>query len=205
MDPTHYILGGLAGLLPGGAAAYSILNSVLKGKAPAIIKEAEQTGDHIKEKKILKAKEKFLKLKEEHNKEIKTRIAKVKSLEDKPKEPDKAQAQEAKLQSEASGMTVKSDKEELKEQILGDARAMAAQQTQEILDEARTRANQEAKKIATQSSREQRVMVESDQVNEEMADQISFNILQRIMNAMTYPGQVKVTVILETRAVSVAK
>ena len=52
MDPTHYILGGLAGLLPGGAAAYSILNSVLKGKAPAIIKEAEQTGDHIKEKKI---------------------------------------------------------------------------------------------------------------------------------------------------------
>ena len=48
-------------------------------------------------------------------------------------------------------------------------------------------------------------MVESEQVNDEMAEQISFNISQRIMNEMTYPGQVKVTVIRETRAVSVAK
>ena len=44
-----------------------------------------------------------------------------------------------------------------------------------------------------------------EQVNDEMAEQISFNISQRIMNEMTYPGQVKVTVIRETRAVSVAK
>ncbi|MCH1576299.1 MAG: ribonuclease Y [Flavobacteriales bacterium] len=58
---------------------------------------------------------------------------------------------------------------------------------------------------AIQAGRELRVMVESDQVNDEMAEQISFNISQRIMNEMTYPGQVKVTVIRETRAVSVAK
>ena len=53
---------------------------------------------------------------------------------------------------------------------------------------------------AIQAGRELRVMVESDQVNDEKAEQISFNISQRIMNEMTYPGQVKVTVIRETRA-----
>ncbi len=58
---------------------------------------------------------------------------------------------------------------------------------------------------AIQAGRELRVMVESEEVNDEMAEQISFNISQRIMNEMTYPGQVKVTVIRETRAVSVAK
>ena len=58
---------------------------------------------------------------------------------------------------------------------------------------------------AIQAGRELRVMVASEQVNDEMAEQISFSISQRIMNEMTYPGQVKVTVIRETRAVSVAK
>ena len=62
MDPTPYILGAIAGLVVGGGAAYAILNSVLKGKASSIIKEAEQKGENIKEKKILQAKEKFLKL-----------------------------------------------------------------------------------------------------------------------------------------------
>ena len=60
-----YLLGGLAGLLLGGGIAYAILQSVLKGKASTIIKEAEQKGENIKEKKILQAKEKFLKLKED--------------------------------------------------------------------------------------------------------------------------------------------
>ena len=58
---------------------------------------------------------------------------------------------------------------------------------------------------AIQAGRELRVMVASEEVNDEMAEQISFSISQRIMNEMTYPGQVKVTVIRETRAVSVAK
>ena len=62
MDPTQYILGAVAGLILGGAAAYAILNSVLKGKASAIIKDAEQKGENVKEKKILQAKEKFLSL-----------------------------------------------------------------------------------------------------------------------------------------------
>jgi len=48
-------------------------------------------------------------------------------------------------------------------------------------------------------------MVESTKVNDTKAAELSFNISQKIQNDMTYPGQVKVTVIRETRAVNVAK
>ncbi|CAL2081397.1 ribonuclease Y [Tenacibaculum sp. 190524A02b] len=61
------------------------------------------------------------------------------------------------------------------------------------------------KAYAIQAGRELRVMVESAKVNDEKAAELSFNISQKIQNDMTYPGQVKVTVIRETRAVNVAK
>ena len=61
------------------------------------------------------------------------------------------------------------------------------------------------KSYAIQAGRELRVMVESDQVSDDQADQLSFDISQRIMNEMTYPGQVKITVIRERRAVSIAR
>ena len=61
------------------------------------------------------------------------------------------------------------------------------------------------KAYAIQAGRELRVMVESTKVNDEKAAELSFSISQKIQNDMTYPGQVKVTVIRETRAVNVAK
>lgn len=61
------------------------------------------------------------------------------------------------------------------------------------------------KAYAIQAGRELRVMVESTKVSDEKAAELSFGISQKIQNDMTYPGQVKVTVIRETRAVSVAK
>lgn len=61
------------------------------------------------------------------------------------------------------------------------------------------------KAYAIQAGRELRVMVESDKVNDTKAAELSFSISQKIQNDMTYPGQVKVTVIRETRAVNVAK
>jgi ribonuclease Y len=48
-------------------------------------------------------------------------------------------------------------------------------------------------------------MVESDKVSDEKAAQLSFEISQKIQTDMTYPGQVKVTVIRETRAINIAK
>ena len=61
------------------------------------------------------------------------------------------------------------------------------------------------KAYAIQAGRELRVIVESEKVNDDKASNLSFEISQKIQTDMTYPGQVKVTVIRETRAVNIAK
>ena len=61
------------------------------------------------------------------------------------------------------------------------------------------------KAYAIQAGRELRVIVESKKVDDIKASELSFNISQKIQNDMTYPGQVKVTVIRETRAVNIAR
>ena len=58
---------------------------------------------------------------------------------------------------------------------------------------------------AIQAGRELRVIVESEKVSDDNAATLSFEISQKIQTEMTYPGQVKVTVIRETRAVNIAK
>jgi ribonucrease Y len=58
---------------------------------------------------------------------------------------------------------------------------------------------------AIQAGRELRVIVESEKVSDESAANLSFEISQKIQTEMTYPGQVKITVIRETRAVNIAK
>jgi len=61
------------------------------------------------------------------------------------------------------------------------------------------------KSYAIQAGRELRVLVESEKVSDAEADQISLDISTRIMNEMTYPGQVRVTVIREKRSVNIAR
>lgn len=61
------------------------------------------------------------------------------------------------------------------------------------------------KSYAIQAGRELRVIVESESVTDMDAEKLSFEISQKIESEMTYPGQVKVTVIRETRAVNFAK
>ena len=61
------------------------------------------------------------------------------------------------------------------------------------------------KAYAIQAGRELRVIVESEKVDDTKAAELSFNISQKIQNDMTYPGQVRVTVIRETRAVNIAR
>jgi ribonuclease Y len=61
------------------------------------------------------------------------------------------------------------------------------------------------KAYAIQAGRELRVIVESEKVTDDKASELSFEISQKIQTDMTYPGQVKVTVIRETRAVNIAK
>lgn len=61
------------------------------------------------------------------------------------------------------------------------------------------------KAYAIQAGRELRVIVESEKVTDAKAAELSFSISQKIQNDMTYPGQVRVTVIRETRSVNIAK
>jgi len=61
------------------------------------------------------------------------------------------------------------------------------------------------KAYAIQAGRELRVIVSSEKVSDEKANKLSFEISQKIQTDMTYPGQVKVTLIRETRAINVAK
>ncbi len=61
------------------------------------------------------------------------------------------------------------------------------------------------KAYAIQAGRELRVIVEADKVTDADSDRLSFEIAQKIQTEMTYPGQIKVTVIREKRAVNVAR
>ncbi len=61
------------------------------------------------------------------------------------------------------------------------------------------------KAYAIQAGRELRVIVEADKVTDGDSDKLSFEIAQKIQTEMTYPGQIKVTVIREKRAVNIAR
>jgi len=61
------------------------------------------------------------------------------------------------------------------------------------------------KTYAIQAGRELRVIVGADKINDTDASQISYDLSKKIQDEMTYPGQIKITVIRETRAISYAK
>ncbi|MDP3442240.1 MAG: ribonuclease Y, partial [Ignavibacteria bacterium] len=61
------------------------------------------------------------------------------------------------------------------------------------------------KTYAIQAGRELRVIVGADKITDSDADKLAFDLSKKIQTEMTYPGQIKITVIRETRAVSYAK
>ena len=61
------------------------------------------------------------------------------------------------------------------------------------------------KTYAIQAGRELRVIVGADKIDDKDTENLSNEIAKKIQDEMTYPGQVKITVIRETRAVSYAK
>ncbi|RPD47493.1 MULTISPECIES: ribonuclease Y [Chitinophagaceae] len=73
------------------------------------------------------------------------------------------------------------------------------------LEKLATNYNGVEKAYAIQAGRELRVIVEADKVSDGDSDKLSFEIAQKIQTEMTYPGQIKVTVIREKRAVNVAR
>jgi ribonuclease Y len=61
------------------------------------------------------------------------------------------------------------------------------------------------KSYAIQAGRELRVIVQSEKLSDQQTEQLSADLAQKIQTEMTYPGQVKITVIRETRSVNYAK
>lgn len=184
------IITAVIGVVVGVIIGYFLLNSLLQKKQNAIIKEAEEKAENIKQKKMLQAKEKFLELKEEHELTIKERNAKIQSFEDKlkhrdrtlsqqleqskrkenevdaikenlgkqleivdrkQKELEKAHGKSVALLEEISGISKEDATAQLMEELKSEARSQGIQHVQEIIDEAKLKANQEAKKIVIQS------------------------------------------------------
>ena len=115
----NLIIGLLIGLIGGGIVAYVLQNTLLKSKKEQILKEAESEGESMKKEKILQAKERFLKLKEEHEDAMKVRERKLQSAEDRTKNQEKSLSQKI---EEASRKEKAAEKElkdlELKKQAM---------------------------------------------------------------------------------------
>lgn len=84
---------GISAFLFGGLVTWIAVTQAFKNRAKRIIREAENEAEVIKKEKMLQAKEKFLQLKAEHEKEINSRNAKILALENKTKQRETAVAQ----------------------------------------------------------------------------------------------------------------
>ena len=67
------VVGALAGLVGGGAIVFAVVNAAMKKRSSGILKEAELQAEALKKEKIVQAKEKFLQLKDEHEREARER------------------------------------------------------------------------------------------------------------------------------------
>src|SRR5690554_7149613 len=84
------IIGVGIGLVVGALLTVFVLNVLLKKRKEQMLKDAENEGEAIKKDKIIQAKEKFLNLKENHEKTIKDRERKLQSAEDRTKAKEKS-------------------------------------------------------------------------------------------------------------------
>ncbi|MDR9398838.1 ribonuclease Y [Salibacter sp.] len=190
MEIVSVLVGAAAGLIIGSGIIYLLLKKSTERKSASILKEAEKEGEMLKERKLIKAKEKFLQLKEEHEKVISERNNKIQQSENRAKQKEKTlnqklqdvnkkerdinakrgnldkqleivqnkQSELDKLHSkrvsqleEMSEISADEALEELKKELVDDARSKSMQMIQEIVDEAKINANNEAKKIVIQS------------------------------------------------------
>jgi len=85
-DLLSILLGLLAGMVVGGGIVYLVLNNAMKKRSVGILKEAELEAEALKKEKIVQAKEKFLELKEEHEKDVRERERAITSAQDKAKQ-----------------------------------------------------------------------------------------------------------------------
>ena len=97
MDTISIIVGLLAGIIVGGAVVFAVVNYLTTKKRDQIINNAEAQAETLMKDKMVKAKEKFLQLKEEHEKFIGERNRKVQSAEDRQKHKEAQLSKELEL------------------------------------------------------------------------------------------------------------
>ncbi|MBK6628088.1 MAG: ribonuclease Y [Flavobacteriales bacterium] len=86
MDILSVIIGLLAGLVAGGAVVAVFLNGLLRKRRDALLREAEAEGEALKKEKLVQAKEKFLQLKEEHERDLRERDKKAQQGQERIKQ-----------------------------------------------------------------------------------------------------------------------
>ena len=164
------IIIAIVALLAGCAIGYAIFRYVIKGKYNDLIEAASKEAEVIKEKKLLEVKEKFLNKKSELEKEVQQRNLKFQQNENRLKqreitlnqrqeELEKMQKQEQAKLEELSGLSAEEAKKRLVESLKDQAKLDAASYINEIMDDAKLNANQQAKKIVIQTI--QRVATET--------------------------------------------
>jgi ribonuclease Y len=190
MDVTSILIGLLAGIIAGGGILYVVLNNKSNSKAAEIIKEAEEKAKQYKKSREIDAKEKFLKLKQEHQKEIRNRENEISNVEKglrkkeqslndkmanldrKAKEADavkknlsqqlevvnikkaeieKAHASQVKQLEKIAGLTAEEAKKDLVEALVDEAKTDAISKIKLIVEEAKLKANKEAKRMILQT------------------------------------------------------
>jgi ribonuclease Y len=120
------IIAGVVGLVAGVVVTFVVQNVLMKKRLDQMLKDAENEGEAIKKDKILQAKERFLQLKENHEKTIKDRERKLQSAEDRTKAKEKTLSQkieevnrkEKTLASRDEELTQKIELADLKQQEL---------------------------------------------------------------------------------------
>jgi len=195
---VEIIIAALVALILGGAAGFFIFRYVIKGKYNEMIEAANKEAEVVKEKKLLKVKEKFLNKKAELEKEVQQRNSRIQQSENKLKqreislnqrqeelgrrkqeveqnqqridnekklltvkqqELEKMQKMEQAKLEELSGLSAEEAKQRLVESLKDQAKLDAASYINEIMDDAKLNANQQAKKIVIQTI--QRVATET--------------------------------------------
>ena len=96
------VIGLLSGIVGGGAGVFVLQNVVLKSKRDKIIQDAESEGENLKKEKILQAKERFLKLKEEHEVTMKEKERRLQSTEDRARAKARRKAAHSSSSSSSS-------------------------------------------------------------------------------------------------------
>jgi ribonucrease Y len=91
---VNVIIGIIAGFLGGGTLSYFMWDKALRSRKRKIVREAEAEGEVIRKDKMLQAKEKFLQLKSEHEKQVNERNQRVVALENKLKQRETLQQQQ---------------------------------------------------------------------------------------------------------------